>query len=460
MKTVLIVGADVSKGYCDFVLLDAQKKVLEPRFRLDDTPSGHKELADRLTAGKKQHKASRVLLVAESTGGYEDNWLRIGKKEPLAGFLEAYRINAKIIYHEYQAQRRSSIDDGVSALTIAEHVAKNLDQFTPSQTVKDSAFAPARSLIRHWVSLQEESTSHKNSLLKLVYQYLPSLESVKPSDWPAYWVEMLARYGSRKSIQIAAKRGFTKLKRVPRGKAQQIAQALEEGIDMRETPPMVVLTIQSKARQIQRLAEEIKAIEKVIIAANPADPGQVELLQSIKGMGAITPVVLLCFIEDVTRFDGAKKMAAFFGVQPRIKRSGDGAYKTKMSKQGSGIVRRELYLLAFRSLQFQPYLNSIYLAARAKGMTHDEALGVLMHKLSRMIYGMLKHNKPFDAGIDQLNQKDKPQKKEEGKKEKTPKAERFQTPGLNAPLSRKKRKERKKDHASQAAGMAESAGST
>ncbi|CAN0579326.1 unnamed protein product, partial [Ectocarpus sp. 12 AP-2014] len=317
---------------------------------------------------KKQHKASRVLLVAESTGGYEDNWLRIGKKEPLADFLEAYRINAKIIYHEYQAQRRSSIDDGVSALTIAEHVAKNLDQFTPSQTVKDSAFAPARSLIRHWVSLQQEATSHKNSLLKLVYQYLPSLESVKPSDWPAYWVDMFARYGSRKSIQIAAKRGFTKLKRVPKGKAQQIAQALEEGIDMRETPPMAVLTIQSKARQIQRLAEEIHVITKAIIAAAPVDPKQVELLQSIKGMGAITPVVLLCFIEDVTRFDGAKKMAAFFGVQPRIKRSGDGAYKTKMSKQGAGIVRRELYLLAFRSLQFQPYLNSIYLAVRAKGM--------------------------------------------------------------------------------------------
>jgi hypothetical protein len=465
MKTTLILGADVSKGYCDFVLLDAKKKVLEPRFRLDDSPEGHRELATQISQWKKQHRASRILLVAESTGGYEDNWLRIARQKPLnqkplLGLLEVYRINAKIIYHEYQAQRRSSIDDGVSALTIAEHVAKNLDQFTPAKTAKDNAFTPARSLIRHWASLQKESTSHKNSLLKLVYQYLPSLESLKPSDWPAYWLEMLARYGSRKSIQIAAKRGFSKLKRVPKGKARQIAQALEEGIDMRETPPMIVATIQSKARQIQRLSEEIDAVEKGIITAAPVDPRQVELLQSIKGMGAITPVVLLCFIEEVNRFDSAKKMAAFFGLQPRIKRSGDGAYKTKMSKQGAGIVRRELYLLAFRSLQNLPYLKSMYLAAKAKNMTHDAALGVLMHKLIRMIYGILKHNKPFDAGIDQLNQQDNLQKREDIKREKTPKAERFQPPSLNAPLSRKKRKERKKDHASQAAGMAECAGST
>lgn len=460
MERILILGADISKGYSDFVMMDAQRNILEPRFRLDDTSTGHKKLVERLNQWRNQYQAKRILLVAESTGGYEDNWLRLARQESLVDFLEAYRINAKIIFHEYQAQRRSSIDDGVSAQTIAEHVAKNLDQFTPSRSVGDCAFTPARSLIHHRVKLEQEATVYKNSLLKLMYQYLPSLEALRPTDWSTYWLEILARYGSRKSIQIAARRGFKQLRYVPNGKAEQIAQALAHGIDPRETPPLIVMTIQSKARQIQRLNQEIKLLEKTLIEAAPVDQEDVKLLRSIKGIGPLAPVVLLCYIEDVNRFENAKKMAAFFGIQPRIKQSGDGAYKAKMSKQGAGIVRRELYLLAFRSLQHEPYLRSIYAKSRAKAMTHDAALGVVMHKLIRMIYGILKHRKPFDPGVDLLNQLGKQPQSIEASTNKPSQAERYQTPGVDAPLSRRKRKERKKDYASQAALTTECAGST
>ena len=456
---MLILGADVSKGYCDFVLLDVRKKVLEARFRLDDNAEGHRALCEQLRYWKKAYRATRILLVAESTGGYEDNWLRVAKAKSVSSFVEAYRLNAKIIYHEYQAQRRSSVDDGVSARTIAEHVAKNLGHFNPSRAAAETAYKPARSLVRHMVSLTEECSSHKNALLKLLYQYLPSIEALKPSDYPAYWLEILIQYGSRKSIQIAASKGFKQIKRVPKGKAKEIAEALARGIDLRETPPMVIVAIQSKARQIKHLQQEIQAMEKVFIETAPVPERQVKLLQSIKGMGPVTARVLCCFIEEVARFDSAKKLAAFFGVQPRIKQSGDGAYKTKMSKQGAGLVRRELYLLAFRSLNNEPYLKAIYAEARAKGMAHDAALGVLMHKLIRIIYGMLKHDTPFNAGIDQLNQHKKTPSTKTLKTNKKPAAQRFQTPSLDAPISKRKRKKRKMDHEPQAVGISECTGS-
>ncbi|MCB9080162.1 MAG: IS110 family transposase [Lewinellaceae bacterium] len=320
-------------------------------------------------------------------------------------------------------------------------------------------YQAARSLIRHLVSLDEECTSHKNALLKLLYQYLPSLEAIKPAGWPKYWIDMLLLYGSRRAIQAAASKGFKRLQCVPKGKVAQIAKALAQGVDIQETPPLVVLTIQSKARQIKRLQEEIAQMEQLLIQTAPVDKEQVKLLQTIKGMGAITPVILLCFIEQVIRFDDAKQMAAFFGVQPRIKASGDGAYKPKMSKQGAGLVRRELYLLAFRTLQNEPYLRAIYAKQRAKGMSHDAALGVLMHKLCRIIYGMLRSGTAFDAGIDQLNQHQtiRSTKKEEPKKDP---ARRFQQPSLDAPISRRQRRERKKDYEPQADGVSASAGSS
>ena len=38
------LGCDVSKGYCNFVILDQAKKIQEPDFQLDDTFEGHVEL--------------------------------------------------------------------------------------------------------------------------------------------------------------------------------------------------------------------------------------------------------------------------------------------------------------------------------------------------------------------------------------------------------------------------------
>jgi transposase len=454
MKSTLVLGVDVSKGYGDFVLLDAHKRVVEPPFRLDDNKQGHDILKKQLLEWKKNYRVSRLLLVTESTGGYEDNWLRISKDKALS-FVESYRINAKIIFHEYQAQRRNSIDDGVSAITIAEHVVKNLENFTVTSSFEETPYTSSRSLIRHYVSLQEESSSHKNALVKLLYQYLPSLEALKPREWPIYWIEIFVRYGSRKSIQIAASKGFKQLKRVPPGKAKEIAEALANGIDMRETPAMVVYAIRSKARQIKRLMEEIKEVKKMIIEVAPVDAQQVSLLKSIKGMGDITPVILLSFIEEVGRFGDAKQMACFFGVQPRVKKSGDGAYRAKMSKQGAGLVRRELYLLAFRTLNKEPYLRAIYAKSRAKGMVHNAAIGVLMHKILRMIYGMLISNTPFNVGIDQLNQHQVADKPKE-KRQKKDTSRRFQPPSMAAPISGRQRRKRKKDYELQADGISES----
>jgi transposase len=460
MEKNLIVAVDVSKGYGDFVVLDTNKEVKEPHFRLDDNQQGHQILTQQLLGWKKKYNVHRILLVAESTGGYEDNWLRIVNQARLSKFVEAHRLNAKVIYHEYQAQRRSSIDDGISAHTIGVHVAKNLEQFREKNDEESIDFKAARSLVRHIVSLSDEATAHKNALGKLLYQYLPSLEGLKPDGWPLYWLEMFIKYGSRSSIQRAASQGFKQLKLVPKGKAKQIYQALSQGIDMRQTPVMAVLAMQSKARQIKRLHEEIKRVEQILINQAPVKLKQVRLLESINGMGTRAAVLLLCFIEDVNRFGSAKQMAAFFGVQPRVKSSGDGAYRTKMSKQGNPLVRRELYLLAFRMLQTEPYLKAIYAKCRKKAMNHDAALGVLMHKLVRMIYGMLKNNQAFNAGIDQLNQQQATTKNKTEKREKDKEVRRFQIATIDAPLSQKQRKYRKKGYESQADRTSESTGSS
>ena len=463
MSKPIIVAADVSKGYGDFIVIDSDKKLLMELFQLDDNKAGHTKLGELLISLKKKHKVKRVLFIVESTGGLEDNWLRMAKQASLSDFVEGYRLNPKLIHHEYRVQKRNSISDGVSALTMAHHVAKNLEYFEPSEIVVDPAYAPARNLIRHITSLKQDCTGHKNSLQQLLYQYLPSLLPFLPANWSQYFLKILITHGGRRAIQLAAKQGCKSVPRVPKGKANQIYDALKDGIDMKETPPLVVAAIRSKARQILSLLEEIKELEELLCQVAPVAGKQVEQLCSIKGMGKVSATTLLCFFEDIDRFDQASSMAAFFGVQPRVKKSGDGTIKIGMSKQGNGLVRREVYLLAFRTLSNEPYLKSIYAKFRKQGMTHDGALGVLMHKLIRIMYGILKSGTPFNPGIDQLNQID-PRSKEEAQEAESivrddPKR-RFQSVSQDAPLSNRQRQKRKKDQESQAAIVAESTGSS
>jgi transposase len=78
--------------------------------------------------------------------------------------------------------------------------------------------------------------------------------------------------------------------------------------------------------------------------------------------------------------------------------------------------------------------RAIYSRARAKGKNHYSAMGVVMNKMLRIIYGVLKNRTNYNKETDYKNQqqaKAKQQAREEGEKqlkqEKQTKLERFHT---------------------------------
>jgi transposase len=69
------LGCDVSKGYADFLILDSDKKIIEPVFQLDDTFEGHNQFFRFLQEFFKRYPGSTLFSAVESTGGLENNWL-------------------------------------------------------------------------------------------------------------------------------------------------------------------------------------------------------------------------------------------------------------------------------------------------------------------------------------------------------------------------------------------------
>jgi hypothetical protein len=60
-------------------------------------------------------------------------------------------------------------------------------------------------------------------------------------------------------------------------------------------------------------------------------------------------------------------------------------------------------MVTWSALRYNPVIKALYASCLAEGMAPRAAIGVCMHKIVRIVYGMLKHKTPFDPNIDQTN---------------------------------------------------------
>jgi len=87
------LGGDVSKGYCDFTVLDESKRVVMENFQLDDTFSGHSQLYDIIQEYFNKYPKLEMYAAVESTGGYENNWYSTLQSFQTKFDIKAARIN-------------------------------------------------------------------------------------------------------------------------------------------------------------------------------------------------------------------------------------------------------------------------------------------------------------------------------------------------------------------------------
>jgi hypothetical protein len=169
----------------------------------------------------------------------------------------------------------------------------------------------------------------------------------------------------------------------------------------------------------------------------------VRLLCSFKGIGAYSAVGILIEIEDINRFPSSKKIASYFGLHPIYKKSGDGTNCVGMSKKGSAEIRGILYMVARSAIVYNPHIKQLYERHKSRGLKTSQVIGILMHKILRIIYGMLKNNTPYDPGYDlACQEKSISHKKQNYDKKRL----RYSDWDEDAPISKRQAKKRKEQN--------------
>ena len=146
--------------------------------------------------------------------------------------------------------------------------------------------------------------------------------------------------------------------------------------------------------QIRALNQSIAELDQAIKADAPKLPGH-RNLRSIKGIGDLGATILLSAIGDIQDFADPGKLAAYFGIVPRVRNSNEVERSGRITKRGTKLGRTALVQCALIAMRYSQYLAKFYrkiVARRGAG----KAIIALARKFLGVIYHTLKNDWVFD----------------------------------------------------------------
>jgi len=122
---------------------------------------------------------------------------------------------------------------------------------------------------------------------------------------------------------------------------------------------IVQIELEVLAEQIRFLHKSIKKLDEQMIDQGKKLKGH-KNLSSIKGIGDRSATVLLSVIGDVKDFADENKLAAYFGIVPRVSDSNETIRHGRITKRGSKIGRTTLVQCTLVATRDRHYLRKYY----------------------------------------------------------------------------------------------------
>lgn len=428
------LGIDVSKGYADFMMINSKKQPVLQAFQLDDTFEGHQTLYNALGLFLAKHDDAILFAGMESTGGYENNWYHSLVQFQGSLNIQTARLNPLGVMHNSKAELKKNTTDKISAQNIAEYLVTHPKKVVYQQQDSLASLRKQWGFIR---MLTKQCTQFLNQLNSLLYSTYPELLSYCQDGVPNWVLKLLVKYPCADNLKKARAATVAKIPYVSMKKAEELIAKAKRSVASTSdltTQQLVVATVQ----QIFHLRKTIAGQTDLML--RECSIPEIDLLKTFPGISDASAIGLIIEIQTIKRFASTKKLASFFGVHPVYKTSGDGAGGYRMSKQGRIAPRQILYMTALSAIGCNPLIRELYEKHKNQGKHSRAAMGICMHKILRILYGMLKHNRSFNPHIDLANRLRSIPMKDDQVMDKT--SRRLQDYDSTAPVSRRQRKKR------------------
>lgn len=166
---------------------------------------------------------------------------------------------------------------------------------------------------------------------------------------------------------------------------------------LHEAAPAVHASVQRLVKLLHAEAQTLLKQIRHCLESDSTLRRQSQLLCSIPGVAWLSAARVLAELPSPQQLRHARRAAALAGLHPQQHQSGSSVRRrSRLSKQGRRPLRAALYMPALVARRRNPLLKAFADRLAAKGKSKKAVICAVMRKLLHIIFGMLKHEQPFN----------------------------------------------------------------
>jgi transposase len=219
---------------------------------------------------------------------------------------------------------------------------------------------------------------------KLIAEYLyEKREKIKLFQMPSRTIIALKKLASYRERLVQERSGFkTRINEFketfPETELEFYTESHKEVIDCFD-------------RQIKQIDSEIRKLIKKEEKLHQ----QYELINTIKGVGPQTAILMIILTKGFSSFENWRKFASFSGTAPFPNESGLYRGKTKTSNLANKRIKSLLTMCAETSIQHNPEMRLYYQKRVAEGKNKMSTINIIRNKIIARIFAVVNRKSPY-----------------------------------------------------------------
>ena len=411
-----VVGIDVAAEFSMVAILAPDGEVYRKSFRINHTLDGFEYLASEIKKVEEKYDM-KVASFMESTGVYHISLFHFLNDNK----FDVFTINPLITNSNKNFDIRKVKNDKKDALAIAK-ICKFQNIKVSSNF--DKELYTLKSLCREYYKLTDTKSTFKKKLSNELRVIFPGYLNIFADTASKSSLQILKQYPRPFDILSADKTEIINLllklsrkgMKYAENKYDLLLAAAKESLITGVSSDSLFVKLKANISIIENFEIQMDLLLseiKNLLSSGKITPDilkNIELLQSIPGIGEMTAITILSEIGDFRNFAKSKKLVAFFGLDPSVNESGKfKGSNNHISKRGTRIGRRALYAVALASIRSKRNglaTNSIllnYYKENMNGKNKKVGLVAVMKKLLGYIFSVLKNQKSYEIRHPELH---------------------------------------------------------
>lgn len=248
-------------------------------------------------------------------------------------------------------------------------------------------------LSRHQQKLIDEKVRMSNRLQKKLLEVCPGILDIFEEVKSKKLLRILVQYPNFSTYKRITRENLLRINGIGKVSAEKMVKVLQRLEYVEELADVYAAVIQSYAKRILELKEEIEMLDKKLDEIGEGSK-EVQRLKSIPGVATKLSSRLIGEIGDIHRFKNESQLAIYCGVGCVDDDSG----KRKRSKsvyKANKICKTVMIEIAGCTIRCISESRKYYAKKRDEGKKHNHALRCLARQMIKVIFKMLTENRNY-----------------------------------------------------------------